>query len=218
MKTHRISIITALESFCLQLESEDLGGAQAIYNVWYELGLEVFQTDNNDDFMVAATGLMRAAIMHLKSNKELFTQMSGGDVQMILDGIENCENVNANANWMRMLGVLGCLLSETLAKKIIEFLVISCQGELDMWTMSEGLDSLMDMFKDNDWHQISKDLNLPQQCKKIDKIFKNRVNIKRFIYFLDFHSILLTDTGAESHPSGQVSSLCSSEDEFREIR
>lgn len=157
------------------MDPEDLGGPQAIYSVWYELGLEVFQTDNNDDLMVAATGLMRAAIMHLKINKDLFAQMSEGDVQMILEGIESCENVSANANWMRMLGILGCLLPEPLVKKIIEFLVTSCQGELDMWTMSEGLDSMMDMFKDNDWHQISKDLNLPQQCKKIDKIFKNRV-------------------------------------------
>lgn len=176
VKHHRISIITALESLCLQLEVEDLGGRQAVYSVWYELGLEVFQTDANDDFMVTATGLMRAAIMHLKNNKDLFAQMSDGDVQMILEGIESCENASANANWMRMLGILGCLLTEPLVKKIIEFIVSSCQGELDMWTMSEGLDSLMDMFKDNDWHQISKDLNLSQHCKKIDKIFKNRVS------------------------------------------
>lgn len=175
MKTLRISIITALESFCLQLDLENLGGAQTLYNVWYQLGLEVFQTDNNDDFIVAATGLMRAAIMHLRTNKDLFTQISEGDVQMILDGINNCENGSANANWMRMLGILGCLLSEVLVKKIIEFFIISCSGELDMWTMSEGLDSLMDMFKDNDWLQISRDLNLTQQCKKIDRIFKNRV-------------------------------------------
>lgn len=48
-----------------------------------------------------------------------------------------------------------------------------------MWTISEALDALMDMFADNDWHQILVDLNLPIVIKELEKYFKTKVRSQR---------------------------------------
>lgn len=46
-----------------------------------------------------------------------------------------------------------------------------------MWTISEALDALMDMFADNDWPKLIIELNLPEMLKKLEKMFKNKVAI-----------------------------------------
>lgn len=51
--------------------------------------------------------------------------------------------------------------------------------EDDVWTISEALDALMDMFSDNDWHQILLDLNLPIVIKDLEKQFKTKVRSQR---------------------------------------
>lgn len=51
--------------------------------------------------------------------------------------------------------------------------------EEDVWTISEALDALMDMFSDNDWHQILLDLSLPIVIKDLEKRFKTKVRSQR---------------------------------------
>lgn len=155
--------------------TEDLGGPSAIYNVWLDLGQQVFQ--NNDDIALveASTALMRATLEHLRSSPDLFQRMTDNDLQMMLKGGELCSEPEIRANWLRMLGVLGCLLPESSVKIIIECLLEQCFKETDVWTLSEALDALMDLFADNDWNQIAHELNLVQKSKELEKLLKNKL-------------------------------------------
>lgn len=93
-----------------------------------------------------------------------------------------------------MLGTLGCLVEETLAKKILEFMLITAMNETDVWALSgwygkltyirftyqkfrfsETADSFMDMFADNDWNQLVIDCNIIPKSKEIEKILKTKV-------------------------------------------
>lgn len=183
---------------------EDLGGPAAIYNVWLDLGQQVFQCSQDEAILEASTGLMRAALDHLRSNPELFTQMSVKDLEMILTGTQNCTVPEIRANWLRMLGVLGCLLQEEQVKVIIGFIVDQSIKEPDAWTLAEAIDALMDIFTDNDWNKILFELNLAQKAKVLEKILKNklrqqkkelddrypavctvRTNFSRFVQYVD---------------------------------
>ena len=44
----------------------------------------------------------------------------------MLNGVQNCSMAEIRANWLRMLGTLGCLLPETLIKLIIAFILKTC--------------------------------------------------------------------------------------------
>ncbi|XP_037817411.1 HEAT repeat-containing protein 3 [Lucilia sericata] len=178
-KNLRISSLLCLQNLCNCLNSEDLGGHNAIYSVWVDLGQQVFKGPKDTSILEPSTSLMRAALEHLKTKKELFNQMTQNDLELMLDGVKNCSMPEIRANWLRMLGSLGCLLPEPLVKVIVLFIVETCAQEEDVWTISEALDALMDMFSDNDWHQILVDLNLPVVIKDLEKYFKTKVRSQR---------------------------------------
>lgn len=155
--------------------TEDLGGPSAIYNVWIDLGQQAFQGSLDDAVLEASTALMRAALQHLSTSPDLFKQMTDNDLDMIVKGVEGCNEPEIRANWLRMLGALGCLLSEERVKLILEFILHQCFKETDAWTLSEALDALMDMFADNDWNKISYELNLAQKIKELERVLKSKL-------------------------------------------
>lgn len=147
---------------------------------------------------------MRSTLEHLRGSADLFKQMSENDLQLMLKGAEMCSEPEIRANWLRMLGVLGCLLPEHLVKIIIDCLLQQCFRETDVWTLSEALDALMDLFADNDWNQIVYEVNLTQKAKALEKVLKNklrqqkrelaeryaavctvRINLSRFIQYVE---------------------------------
>jgi hypothetical protein len=62
-----------------------------------------------------------------------------------------------------------------LVKKITDFILETTIKEDDVWTISEALDSFMDMFSDNDWNQIVHELNVIAKSKELEKILKTKV-------------------------------------------
>lgn len=166
--TLRISSLLCLQNLCNVLSIDDLGGPAAIYAVWLELGQQVFQGDQQPDQLEASTALMRATLEHLRPNAALFGQMTGDDLQLMLDGVKQCGGEpEIRANWLRMLGVLGVLLPETLGKQCMVCIVETSVRDEDAWTISEAADALMDMFSDNDWQQAVHDLSLVRRTQEL---------------------------------------------------
>lgn len=78
----RISSLLCLQNLCNCLNSDDLGGFEAIYKVWVELGQQVFKGAKDTTILEPSTSLMRAALDHLKTKKELFNQMTQNDLEV----------------------------------------------------------------------------------------------------------------------------------------
>ncbi|XP_055858325.1 HEAT repeat-containing protein 3 [Episyrphus balteatus] len=175
VKSLRVSCLLCLQNLCNSMCTEDLGGPTAIYAVWLDLGQQVFQGPQDLILLEPSTSLMRASLEHLKKNSELFAQMSENDLELMLNGVNKCTMPEIRANWLRMLGTLGCLLSERLVKLIIGFILDTCSKEQDVWTISEAIDALMDMFSDNDWNQIVVELNFLERMKALEKVFKSKI-------------------------------------------
>lgn len=175
-KLFRVSTLLCLHNFCNILSTEDLGGPEAIYNVWLDLGHQLFNGTSDDKTVEAITALMRATLDHLKNDKNLFQQMTIEDLQLILNGLKNCNNIEIRANWLKMLGLLGCLVPEHLVKVIFSFILESIAKEQDVWVLSEAIDAFMDMFSDNDWDAIVCELKIAQQIGELDKILKSKMH------------------------------------------
>lgn len=94
------------------MSCEDLGGSSAVYNVWLDLGQQVFQNSADIALVEASTALMRATLEHLRSSPELFEQFKQNDLELILKGAEVCREPEIRANNLRMLGRI--LLTNTL--------------------------------------------------------------------------------------------------------
>lgn len=187
-----MSSLLCLHNLCNCLTIEELGGATAIYNVWLDLGQQMFQSQSEFAIVEASTSLMRATLEHLKKSKDLFKQVSDSDLQLILDGVNGCEKSEIRANWLRMLGTLGCLLEEVLVGKIIAFVLEAASKENDAWTISEAVDSFMDMFSDNDWNQIVFDLNVVARSRELEKLLKTKVKLKTTADILSTFNLILS--------------------------
>lgn len=157
------------------MSTEDLGESSSVYNVWLTLGQQVFQDNVDLNLVEASTALMRAALDHLRLSPNLFKEFSQNDLELILKNAEVFNEPEIRANWLRMLGILGCLLSENLVKIIIGSLLQQCFKETDVWTLSEALDALMDTYADNEWNRISYELNMVQKTKSLEKILKSKL-------------------------------------------
>lgn len=158
------------------MTTEELGGAKSIYNVWLDLGQQIFQIQQDFETIEASTCLMRATLTHLKKSPELFNQVTESDLQLILDGVNNCQHTEIRANWMRMLGTLGGILpNEAMVAKVTDFILTATVKENDVWTISESLDSFMDMFSENDWNQVVHDLAVIPKSRELEKILKTKV-------------------------------------------
>jgi len=83
-KSLRISTLLCLQNLCNFMSTEDLGGAGAIYNVWVEIGQQVFQGPQDPLILEPGTSLMRSTLEHLKNRPDLFDKMTDSDLQMIL--------------------------------------------------------------------------------------------------------------------------------------
>jgi len=175
LKSLRTSSLLCLQNLCNTLTTEDLGGAEGVYNVWVDLGHQVFQSHPDNIVLEASTALMRSALEHLRNSPDLFKQMTIDDLEIMLCGVKDCDEPEIRANWLKMLGILGCLLPENLVKLIIIFVIEELSTESDAWAISEALDSLMDMFSDNDWDPLVYELNLSQKAKELEKILKNKM-------------------------------------------
>lgn len=157
------------------MSSDDLGGSSSIYTVWLTLGQHIFQNNTELPLVEASTALMRATLEHLRSSPTLFNQFTQNDLEMILKNADVFSEPEIRANWLRMLGVLGCLLPENLVKLIIESLLQQCSNENDVWSLSEALDAIMDLYADNEWNQISYELNMVQKTKELEKALKTKL-------------------------------------------
>lgn len=175
VKVLRTSSLLCLQNLCNIMSTEDLGGPRAVYNVWLELGQLVFENNTDIALVEASTALMRATLEHLRSSPDLFNQFTRDDLGLILKGADVCGEPEIRANWLRMLGVIGCLLPENMVKLIIDALLQQCYKETDVWTLSEALDALMDIYSDNDWYQISNELKLVQKTKELNKVLKSKL-------------------------------------------
>ncbi|XP_055594376.1 HEAT repeat-containing protein 3 [Uranotaenia lowii] len=171
----RSSSMLCLHNLCNHMSTDDLGGAEAVYQVWLELGQQVFQGQQNPKLLEASTSLMRATLEHLRKSPDLFKQMTDSDLQLMLNGVNECQDPEIRANWLRMLGTLGCLLPEALIKLIIDFVITTCLKEQDIWTISEAVDSMMDIFADNDWNQIVHEVGMVTKCKELDRRMKTKL-------------------------------------------
>lgn len=179
-----------------------------MYSVWLDLGQQVFQFTHDIALLEASTALMRASLQHLRNNPELFQQMSNSDLDLMLGGVRDCSEPEVRANWLRMLGILGCILKDVLVKKIVDFILETCAQETECWTISEGVDSLMDMFADNDREEVVHEVHMVERIKVIEKSLKNKMrqqkrelgerlpavdavkcNLSRFVRYVESHQV-----------------------------
>ncbi|XP_017759343.1 PREDICTED: HEAT repeat-containing protein 3 [Eufriesea mexicana] len=178
-----------LNNLMSSLELDSLGGIEDIYRMWIDIGTVVFKDTSPDDIelLESATAAMRAAIQKLSEGKvNIFEQLTLADVQPMLNGERQCPNTNVRVNLIRILGNLALILmnhgtsrAHEIIKHISTFLLDTCMSETKVWVMAESLDSIMDIYSEDNSNELANEIKLLDRLHTIVPAFKNKARQQR---------------------------------------
>ncbi|XP_050489362.1 HEAT repeat-containing protein 3 [Bombus huntii] len=178
-----------LNNLMSSLEVDVLGGMENIYRMWMDIGTVVFKDTNPNDIelLESATSAMRAAIQRLsKEEAKIFNRLTLADVQPMINGERQCPNTNVRVNLIRTLGTLALILmnndtpeAHELIKHVSTFLLDICKTELSVWIMAESLDTIMDIYAEDDSDQLASEIKLVEKLHVLAPLFKNKMRQQR---------------------------------------
>ncbi|XP_029043426.2 HEAT repeat-containing protein 3 [Osmia bicornis bicornis] len=189
MHTLNCRAYLCLNNLMSSLEIDALGGAENIYRMWNNIGTVVFKDANPTDteLLESATAAMRAALERLSDAEiNVFNQLTLTDIQPMLNGERQCQDPNVRVNLLRILGNLALVLMKNntsdaseLIKHISVFLLDTCVNESKVWVMAECLDSIMDIYAEDDTDKAASEIELLEKLRALVPLFKNKMRQQR---------------------------------------
>ncbi|GLH11417.1 HEAT repeat-containing protein 3 [Gryllus bimaculatus] len=189
---NRVDILRSRAFSCLNniipvLDIQDMGGPENLFQMWLDMATCVVKNEEPDpDVLEAASCAMRAALQKFAQNP----QSQSIDIQ--LQQIEFIFTAAPNpkpcvrANVVRTVGMLGMMtLSQPLEKNfeiikgVGKFLLNGLAHELELWVMAEMLDSIMDLFGEDETDRAAAELALTIHLQTVLPAFKRRVKMNR---------------------------------------
>ncbi|KAK7862039.1 hypothetical protein R5R35_002175 [Gryllus longicercus] len=189
---NRVDILRSRAFSCLNniipvLDIQDMGGPENLFQMWLDMATFVVKNEEPDpDVLEAASCAMRAALQKFAQK----TQSQSIDIQ--LQQIEFIFTAAPNpkpcvrANVVRTVGMLGMItLSQPLEnnfeiiKGVGKFLLNGLAHELELWVMAEMLDSIMDLFGEDETDRAAAELALTIHLQTVLPAFKRRVKMNR---------------------------------------
>ncbi|XP_043258219.1 HEAT repeat-containing protein 3 [Colletes gigas] len=191
MHTLNCRAYLCLNNLISSLEIDVLGGMENIYRMWVDIGTVVFKDANPNDIelLESATATMRAVLQRLSEGKpNIFNQLTLADIQPMLNGEQQCSNANVRANLIRIVGNLALILinnctseGSELTKHMSMFLLNTCTMESKAWVMAESLDTIMDIYSEDESNQLASEINLVEKLRTLVPLFKHKVRQQKKI-------------------------------------
>ncbi|KAH9508055.1 hypothetical protein Btru_052724 [Bulinus truncatus] len=154
-------------------------------SVWtglYEL-LQLSKDSPDEDFRWAITSALRAVIQHLSQVKaEDVYSIQASDIDFFVEVAKTSSNREIQINVIKIISTLGCIHSvvpDSFLQKIGSILLdVACHND-DVVVVSEALDSLFDVFKEDNTDDVAKEICLVQQLVTLQSPFKHKLKEKR---------------------------------------
>lgn len=96
-----------------------------------------------------------------------------------MENIENCPIPEPRTNLTRMLGILAQILNPSTQSEVLlhlaDFLTTRAFKETELWVLSDILDTLMDVFAEDDTDLLAAQVHLVDKLTALFPIFKSKV-------------------------------------------
>ncbi|XP_046602847.1 HEAT repeat-containing protein 3 [Neodiprion virginianus] len=181
----RCRAFLCLNNLISTLDVDGLGGVENLYRMWVEIGNVVFkEADQNDIALLeSATAAMRAALQKLvEVRANVFSQLSMFDIQVMLNGEQQCPNPNVRVNLVRIVGNLALVFTNTntancreLVKHLSIFLLDACAKEPEVWVIAECLDAIMDIFAEDETNEVAAEIELVDKLRPLVQLLNNKI-------------------------------------------
>nr|CAD7460029.1 unnamed protein product [Timema tahoe] len=189
LATLRCRAFLCLNNLLTTLSVEDLGGPQLLSGLWINIGTLVFrQIESSErEFLESATAALRATLQRLSQARVPCTRdLTQEDLQLMFKSEQRCSDANVRANLIRSVGSLGLILvnstdmttAHAMIKSIGRFLLEVCSRESELWLVAESLDTLMDVFGEDETDQAAADIALVDKLRALVPSLKYKVILR----------------------------------------
>ncbi|XP_077375805.1 HEAT repeat-containing protein 3 isoform X2 [Festucalex cinctus] len=206
--------LTCLHSILSAMDSESLGGAEALQQAAQHLSSLVFgppEIPKDEEFLEAVTSAMRS-LLQMTSSKNIPLSISLQQLMSLSEAAARCDVISVRVNAVAILGITGSTLakekdSAQTLQMIGSGLLQVATNDADLVVNGEALDALFDVFADGkEAEAAARSIQLLPVLKTLQPVFKAkirkagrdkyspqqlcvldnvRVNLRRFIGYLE---------------------------------
>ncbi|XP_063238676.1 HEAT repeat-containing protein 3 [Bacillus rossius redtenbacheri] len=204
LATLRSRAFLCLNNLVSCLDVDDLGGCDKLYHMWTSIAsLIITHRDVDDSVLEAASAALRAVLQRLGElgAASYFSQLAESDLTMLFERQQHCKDANVRANLIRSVGILGSILvsaqtpaSHQLVKAVGTLLLEAAAGEAELWVGAEALDTLMDVFAEDETDRAAADIDLVQRLRALLPAVRHKVRQQRKC--LGDHHLVVTTVNA----------------------
>lgn len=183
----RARAFQCLNNLISALDIQDIGGAQELFRIWSETSVLVFKsTDEDCQVLEAASAAMRAALQKFaQTSPEHPYEVQLQDIEFIFNSGPNAD-ASIRANVVKTAGMMGMITlphttenSYKVVKKVGKFLLDTCGHENELWVLAEALDSIMDLFGEDETDQVASELGLVDKLQALLPSFRRKVQVNK---------------------------------------
>ncbi|XP_070575920.1 HEAT repeat-containing protein 3-like [Ptychodera flava] len=172
LQTIQNRALICLHNMVSVVETESLGGNDALNKLWQLLLAQTFEKKDNitDEYVEAMTSAMRALLQKMAAGQQAPQGLTEDHLLRLCELSHSSECSNVRANILGILGSIGNLLAKqpntnALLSAIGSHLINVLSKEPKLWVIAEALDAIFDTFGDG---QVADDVAL--QICLVDKL------------------------------------------------
>jgi len=161
------------------LTVEDLGGDQALFEVWKKLGqFSLTSNDQLEHVLEASTSAMRATTQKMAKSQQM-NELTSEDLQKLAEFGAKSNNSNIRVNLVHLLGTIGqsCTKNEQIQIFVATFLTEAATRDVELRVVSEALDKIIDMFTEDETDKLCTQVGLIGKLKKLQPGFRTKLSL-----------------------------------------
>lgn len=191
METLQSRAFLCLSNLATSLSVDEMGGSKQLFDIWCNLGRVAFQSPcRSQQILEAATTSMRSIIhKFVELDSDIVHLIKVDDVAVLCQQLQTCTEPRSKVNMIQVLGTLGSMAAGTepplieprssVVKVVGQLLLdIACLEEY-LWIVSESMDALFDVFKEDHADFVAVDIQLVERLRNLVPAFKRRVQSQR---------------------------------------
>lgn len=201
--------LLCLSNLVSAMDVESLSRAVTLPAIWtdvYKLAeIAIGSSDKDEDYMWSVTSALRAVIQRMTElNVPNIGDISTNDLDLLINLGANSQSHETQINILRTMSAIGCILAtqshpHPLLNKIGLCLIEVACNNGNLVVISEALDSIFDMFKEDHTDVVVREIGLVEKLKSVQSSFKTKISSERKMLGENFGVVMMAKDNLKAY-------------------
>merc|ERR1711971_45204 len=183
LKELQARALLCLSNVVSAIDAESLSKLTSLTNIWSNVFslLENTQGETDEDYKWAVTSALRAVVQRVAEvGLSDIGEVTNKNLELLINIGAQSKNHETQINVIRIMSTIGCILSlqtslHPLLSKIGMILIEVACNNSDVVVISEALDSIFDVFKEDNTDPVVREIGLVNKLKSLQPTFRSKI-------------------------------------------